>query len=393
MFSELIEYKGPNDVLIWKHPNEEILTTAQLIVRESQQAILVQDGRIIKTYLPGRHTIKSPNIPILEKALHILSDGPSPFKTEVYFVDLGYDLNLFWGTNRPISFQDSKFKVIMDIRSNGQYAVRVENPIKLFKELLRTTTIIDNKVITTILQGPIQSVIVQTLADYLTNKQLNFIQIQSYLRNVAHNASLSVNKELEKYGLKLVNFFVNSISIPPEDEGFKTIKKALTDQALSKSDRYRRQLEGITIKEEKAYDVLLAQATNPGVSGTMAGLGIGVGVGAVAGQGYVNMFNNMMSPVFSQPGNTDQWGNPIPSSNPLQNEPIEAFPEVNPINPFDQVNCPHCGVVIKNPKKICPECGELLGDIFEKICPKCQKKSRSRANFCEECGYQFGENE
>lgn len=38
--TDVIQYEGGNDILVWKHPTENF-NTAQLIVHESQEAILI----------------------------------------------------------------------------------------------------------------------------------------------------------------------------------------------------------------------------------------------------------------------------------------------------------------------------------------------------------------
>lgn len=42
---DVIKYDGPPDVFAWKHPNQEMGTWTQLIVNESQEAILYKTDR------------------------------------------------------------------------------------------------------------------------------------------------------------------------------------------------------------------------------------------------------------------------------------------------------------------------------------------------------------
>ena len=43
---DVIEYEGSNDVLVYKYPHSDFSTMSQLIVRESQEAILYKDGKM-----------------------------------------------------------------------------------------------------------------------------------------------------------------------------------------------------------------------------------------------------------------------------------------------------------------------------------------------------------
>ena len=51
---EVITYNGNPDVFAWKYPNNELGTWTQLIVNESQEAILVKGGKICDIFQAGR---------------------------------------------------------------------------------------------------------------------------------------------------------------------------------------------------------------------------------------------------------------------------------------------------------------------------------------------------
>ena len=55
--AKIIKYEGPNNVLVWKHPAEDFNTSSQLIVHESQEAILFKDGQALDLFKAGRHTL------------------------------------------------------------------------------------------------------------------------------------------------------------------------------------------------------------------------------------------------------------------------------------------------------------------------------------------------
>lgn len=69
--NELIEVIGwvdsSSDTLIWKFPDNEnnLKNGAQLTVRESQVAILLDEGRVADVFGPGRHVLATANLPVL----------------------------------------------------------------------------------------------------------------------------------------------------------------------------------------------------------------------------------------------------------------------------------------------------------------------------------------
>jgi membrane protease subunit (stomatin/prohibitin family) len=69
---------------------------AQLVVRESQAAVFFRDGKGLDLIGPGRHTLSTLNLPVLTKALSLPFGFKSPFRAEVYFVNLKSFTNLKW---------------------------------------------------------------------------------------------------------------------------------------------------------------------------------------------------------------------------------------------------------------------------------------------------------
>ena len=84
---DVIKYEGDNSTFVWKHPNEDFSTGTQLIVHESQEAILFLNGQALDLFGPGRHTLETQNIPFLQRVLNISLGNQTPFHCEVYFIN------------------------------------------------------------------------------------------------------------------------------------------------------------------------------------------------------------------------------------------------------------------------------------------------------------------
>lgn len=80
---DIIEYEGDNKTFIWKHPGKNFNTLSQLIVRESQEALLFMNGEALDLFSKsGRYTLHTQNIPLLSKLINIPTGGESPFRCE-----------------------------------------------------------------------------------------------------------------------------------------------------------------------------------------------------------------------------------------------------------------------------------------------------------------------
>ena len=93
------------------------------------------------------------------------------------------------------------------------------------------------------------------------------------------------------YGIKLVSFFVNDISVPENDPSVIQLKEALAKRA-------EMDIVGYSYQQERSFDTLEGAATNPnsmqgGLMGAGIGLGMGAGVGGVIGQQFGGLTQNL----------------------------------------------------------------------------------------------------
>ncbi|MDR0315053.1 MAG: SPFH domain-containing protein, partial [Oscillospiraceae bacterium] len=129
---DVIKYDGSPDVFAWKYPSDDLGTWTQLIVNESQEAILYKGGQALDLFSAGRHTLETANIPILNKIINLPFGGRSPFKAEVWYINKVYSLDVKWGTATPIQLQDPKYKIFIPLRSFGQFGIQIEDSRKFF---------------------------------------------------------------------------------------------------------------------------------------------------------------------------------------------------------------------------------------------------------------------
>ncbi|MCI5130868.1 MAG: SPFH domain-containing protein, partial [Candidatus Electrothrix sp. EH2] len=140
----------------------EIKYGAQLTVRESQAAVLYYKGRAGDAFGPGRHTLKTGNIPLITKILSVPWAGTSPLRAEVYFVNLKVFPNLRWGTRDPVAFRDSELGFVR-LRAHGVFNIRIVQPVLFINTLAGTM----GKYTTEQIEDYLRRVIVSRLNDYL----------------------------------------------------------------------------------------------------------------------------------------------------------------------------------------------------------------------------------
>jgi membrane protease subunit (stomatin/prohibitin family) len=87
-FIDVIKYESNSDEFVWKHPVEDLKLGTQLIVNTSQKAFFIKGGQIFDEFDSGTTTLKTGNIPLLNKLINLPFGDDSPFQAEVWFVNM-----------------------------------------------------------------------------------------------------------------------------------------------------------------------------------------------------------------------------------------------------------------------------------------------------------------
>src|SRR5436305_8087522 len=91
-FIDIIEWtEAPqSDVLAYRFPRyqNEIKMGARLIVREGQNAVFVNEGRVADIHNPGTYILNTDNMPTLSTLRGWRYGFSSPFKAADYFISI-----------------------------------------------------------------------------------------------------------------------------------------------------------------------------------------------------------------------------------------------------------------------------------------------------------------
>lgn len=284
-FIDIIEWiDDTSDTMIWRFPryNSEIKNGAQLTVRETQVAVLVNEGQFADVFQPGRYELTTNNMPILTTLKGWKYGFNSPFKVDVYFVNTKQFLNLKWGTANPIMMRDPEFGPIR-MRAFGSYCFRVESdPTKFIKNVAGT----DGNFTTDGISEQLRNFVITKFTDYLGESKIAALDLAANLNEFSEGLRIALKDDFSDYGIEITKFLVENISLP------EAVEEALD----------RRTSMGV-IGNMTAYtqmqfaDSLKDSANNPAGGGNLAGDAMGAGIGlAMAGQ----MAGQMMNPQAGQ---------------------------------------------------------------------------------------------
>lgn len=352
---KVIEWEdNTNNTMAYKYPippKTEIMMGSQLIVRESQVAILVSSGKIADVFEPGRYKLETGNMPILTKLMSWKYGFNSPFVCDVYFINTKQFLNQKWGTSNPVTMRDQDFGVVQ-FRGFGIYSFRVKNPVVFLREVLGSADFY--KVDT--LQEHLKRTIVSGISEAVAASNIPMIDLATRLSDLGDKAGEITKDKFDVLGIDLVSLVIENLSLT--EESSKALSERTRMNILGNAQEYT---------QFAAADALKTVAENAHKGGmNMAGTTMQMGAGWAIGTQFGNAIN---------PNNFGQGG---------------ATPYAAPVvPPSNTIVCPACSANIIATSKFCPECGAKIPNYSaassNNVC-KCGKVNRAGAKFCAECG-------
>ena len=346
----------------------EIKFGAQLTVRESQAGVFFYKGKAVEAFGPGRHTLKTGNIPILTKIASLPWAMSSPLRAEMYFVNLKTFTNLKWGTRDPVAFKDDELGLIR-LRAFGVFNLRVIQPVLFINSMVGTQGIYTTEEI----EEYLNRVIVSRFNDYMGETIDSILNLPSKYDELSQGLAQRLKDDFSHFGLGLTHIYLNAITPPPE------VQQAIDDR--SRMEVFKDMNKLMQMKAAMAME----KASEAESSG--AGMGMGTGLGL--------MMPAMFAQYFAGAG----------GATPQTQEKDFSCPECQNTIPTDAKFCPYCGhqqLVIKQcahcgknltaNAKFCSRCGHPAEEKPQpKFCAKCGAENLHDSKFCGSCGEKISE--
>ena len=340
----------------------EIKWGAQLTVRESQAAVLFYKGKACDAFGPGRHTLKTGNLPIVTKILSIPWSGNSPLRAEVYMVNLKYFTNLKWGTRNPVAFKDSELGLIR-LRAHGIFNIQIVQPVLFINSLVGTMGQFTTDEVATYLKR----VIVSRFNDYLGETLDTILNLAGKFDELSIELQKRLVGDFAHFGLRLSQLYITSVT-PPEE-----VQKAIDDKSRL----------SVIQDMDKFVKMKAAMAMEKAAEGQgEAGAGIGFGMGMM----MPGMFAASQNATPAPQASAEKSQMTCPD---CQNQ-IDADARFCPLCGHQQLvlsQCVNCGKNLVPSAKFCSKCGHATSEKPQKkVCPQCHSENIPRAMFCDQCG-------
>lgn len=201
---EVYEWKGarPGD-MVWRHPDDRIQWGSQVIVKQNQAAVFFKEGKAYDVLGPGRHFIKTKNLPLLTKVLSkVVGFDRSPFNAEIIYVSTSDFKGKFGGRSQT---QD-----LAPLQFHGEYYFEIKEPNPFVMEIVGNNEIYNSSAATDYLRG----FFIQSCIDRLAH--FGLVQVMKELDEVSDEVEKSIFRELQNWGINLIELKFLGVDTTPE---------------------------------------------------------------------------------------------------------------------------------------------------------------------------------
>ena len=348
---------GASPLYAYRFPATNLSTFTQLIVYESQEAVLFSKGRIMGKFGPGKYTLNTENLPMLQSLFGIPFGMNNPFTAEVWYVNKLMPLDIDWETDN-MRFHDPDYQTMVPLMAKGRYGLQVVDAERFLVKLVGMATEFTAAKLTAHFQGALTSRTKSLLLQTMQSQRIGVKSIGAYLETLSKTLEAGMAAFWEDYGFKLIALYITAVDIDERTEDGKQILKAMAQQSAQS-------IAGYTWQQGQSFEVAekaLTSGSDMGMLGVMLMAG-----GMMGGPGSVG--SSMMQPqppsATLAPGASGEWG---------------AKPPV----PRD-VFCSHCSKKFESTARFCPFCGDPYTP-----CPRCGIDNDTKATRCVSCGLLFG---
>ena len=224
-----IENEGNSRFLVWKSPERSLVIGDQIIVNESEEALLFENGQLMQVLEGGRHLVESGNIPGIEGLIRRAAGSNSPIRIDTWFINKTVSNDYKWGVQ--LQAKDHEHGLIVPVGSYGSMLIRIDDPASFVLQIVGQKFQLAKED----LRDFILPIIERNLKDYIsksiTNKKLDIFTLDSELMESSKAMSDLISKDIKRFGISLIDFYIQGIEVIGNNPDYLRIKESLSEAA------------------------------------------------------------------------------------------------------------------------------------------------------------------
>ena len=227
-----IESKAGNDFLIWKSPNRDLTVNDQIIVNETEEALLFENGQLMQVLKGGRYPVEAGNIPGIEGLIRRSVGSNSPIRLDVWFIKKTASTDYKWGVQ--IQARDNTHGLVVPVGSYGSMLIRIEDPSSFVLQIVGNKTSMTKEEVRDFFLPMIERNLKDQVSNNIINKKLDIFTLDSQLVESSKSLKDSLEKDIRRFGVTLIDFYIQGIEVIGSNPEYIKIKESLSEAASLK---------------------------------------------------------------------------------------------------------------------------------------------------------------
>lgn len=201
-------------LIVYKHPNQNIPMYSQLTVDSDECAVFFKDGRVVGVLGPGRHTLQTQNIPFLNSIITSFTQG-QVLIAEVFFVKTSPVYGVPFGG--PIGdMLDPLTGEQVCPRIFGEMAVQITDPVRFIVNYSGQAAQGTNDQVLNWVKGLFLNAVRTTLGELCEVEGRSVLQAMSLRQKIAQ-AFIAKCPDLNDIGIRVIQMGDYQINFSEED--------------------------------------------------------------------------------------------------------------------------------------------------------------------------------
>ena len=256
--ADILKYEGDNTTFVWKHPCEDFNSYTQLIVHETQEAVLFLNGQALDSFGPGRHTLETQNTPLLSGLLNRTTNGETPFHCEVYFINKTEQMAIRWGTDSQAQFLEPTYHFPLSLGASGEMSLRVRDARRLLLRLVGTAPVLDQQTLAAYFRAFLMARVKTYIAQFMQANTVSIFELDAHMLDFSQALQQQLAPDFADYGVELVRFFVTNLARPDGEAQYEKFKELHFRKYADIAEAQLRQQTDLIQAQTEAQKTLIA---------------------------------------------------------------------------------------------------------------------------------------
>lgn len=232
---DVIQNTADGDVVFVKSQTENFNTKSVLMVMPGEEAIFIDNGRIVEIFPEGRYVLDTSNYPVLNTIIKKFSGNKSVFSSQIYFIRKVNSYPMDWGTS--IEVRDPIQLISTRVMCRGIYTILIMDSKRFLEYYMGNGWgSLSAKELSYLLKDKILQTIKNALSSFIMDRFDEIMGITRHQKYLAETIERDIKMIYIQYGISISSFTITGLDIL-QDQNREEIENAYKRKRIKEIEK------------------------------------------------------------------------------------------------------------------------------------------------------------